>query len=275
MGAARPATLCAMTCILRGMPLIVTDAVVLHAFDYLESSRIIRLATRDAGIQSVVARGARASSRRFGLGLDLFAGGVAHIQLRPGRDLQQLDAFDLASARDALGRDLERFAAASAVAELALRFADGDEPGDLFATLSGALDAIAAAPPLRAREPGLAGAWRRVASLGFAPVLTRCCSCEAPIGDEEVATFAHVAGGCACRSCAAHLPRGRPLPPDARAALRAWIAGDEPAIDDRAMQRAHLRLLREFLEHHLNDGRPLRAFEQWERGVGSAAAGIG
>ncbi len=254
------------------MPLIATDAVVLHAFDYLESSRIIRLATRDAGIQSVVARGARASSRRFGLGLDLFAGGVAQIQLRPGRDLNQLDGFDLTSARDALARDLERFAAASAVAELSLRFADGDEPGDLFDTLSGAFDAIAGASPARARDVGLAAAWRLVASLGFAPVLTRCCSCDAPLGDEEATTFAHTAGGCACRSCAAHLPRGRPLPPEARATLRAWIAGEEPVVDDHAMRRAHLRLLREFLEHHLNDGRPLRAVEQWERGVGTVGA---
>jgi DNA repair protein RecO (recombination protein O) len=254
---------------------IVTDAVVLHAFDYLESSRIIRLATRDAGLQSVVARGARASSRRFGLGLDLFASGVAQIQFRPGRDLQQLDGFDLANARDALARDLERFTAASAVAELALRFADGDEPGDLFSSLTSALDAIAAAPGPRARDVGLAAAWRLVASLGFAPVLSRCCSCESPIGDEEVATFAHGAGGCACRSCMAHLPRGRPIPPEARAALRAWIAGNELAVEDGATRRAHLRLLREFLEHHLNDGRPLRAFEQWERGVGTLGAGIG
>ncbi|MEP7380047.1 MAG: DNA repair protein RecO [Gemmatimonadota bacterium] len=257
------------------MPLFLTDAVVLHAFDYLESSRIIRLATRDTGLQSVIARGARSSSRRFGLGLDLFASGVAQIQMRPGRELQQLDDFDLTNARDALARDLERFSAASALAELALRFADGDEPGDLFATLTGAFDAIAAASGGRARDVGLAAAWRLVASLGFAPILTRCCSCESILGDEEVATFAHVAGGCTCRSCAAHLPRGRALPPDARAALRAWIAGDEVAVEDKAMRRAHLRLLREFLEQHLNDGRPLRAFEHWERGLGIVGADVG
>ncbi|MCC6774365.1 MAG: DNA repair protein RecO [Gemmatimonadaceae bacterium] len=260
------------------MPLVMTDAVVLHAFDYLESSRIIRLATRDAGLQSVLARGARSSSRRFGLGLDLFASGVAQIQLRPGRELQQLDGFDLTSSRDPIARDLERFAAASALAELALRFADGDEPGDLYATLIAALDAVAAAPGDRARDVGLAAAWHLVAGFGFAPVLTRCCRCELLLADEDTATFSHGAGGCACRACAPLLPRGRPLPPEARAALRAWTTGtvgtDWPVIET-AMRRAHLRLLREFLEQHLNDGRPLRAFETWERGLGTLGAALG
>ena len=55
------------------MPLLATEAIVLHAFDYLESSRIIRLLTREAGIQSTVARGARKSRGRYGSALDLFA----------------------------------------------------------------------------------------------------------------------------------------------------------------------------------------------------------
>ena len=36
-----------------------TEAVVLHAFDYLESSRIVKLLTRDLGLRSALARGAR------------------------------------------------------------------------------------------------------------------------------------------------------------------------------------------------------------------------
>ncbi len=257
------------------MPLLTTEAVVLHAFDYLESSRIIRLATRDAGLQSVLARGARSSSKRFGLGLDLFASGVAQIQSRPGRDLQQLEGFDLSNARDPLARDLERFAAASALAELALRFADGDESGELYVTITGAFDAVARAEAGRARDVGLASAWRLIAALGFAPVLDRCCSCHELLGDEATATFSHVAGGCACRSCSAHLPRGRALPAEARAALLAWTRGGEFPVEDPAMRRAHLRLLREFLEQHLNDGRPLRAVETWERGMGTRGVGAG
>src|SRR6266446_6483311 len=69
------------------MPLLATDAIVLHSFDYLESSRIFRLVTRDGGVRSVLAKGARRSSRRFGSALDLFAQGSAQLYAKPGRDL--------------------------------------------------------------------------------------------------------------------------------------------------------------------------------------------
>lgn len=249
------------------MPLVTTDAVVLHAFDYLENSRIVKLATREAGLQSVLARGARASQKRFGAGLDLFASGVVHIQARPGRELQQLAGFDLGRARVSLAQDLERFTAASALAELVLRFSADDQTGELFAALVAALDALADAERGTARDVGLAGAWRLVAALGFAPTVDHCCSCHAPLDGAATVAFVPPAGGAACVSCAQRLPRGRTVPPAARDALRAWIGGAPFPLDDEATRRAHLRLLREFLEQHMGDGRALRAFEAWERGT--------
>ena len=77
------------------MALLATDAIVLHAFNYLESSRILRLVTREGGVRSALARGARRSSRRYGSALDLFAQGSAHLHARPGRDLDTLSAFDV------------------------------------------------------------------------------------------------------------------------------------------------------------------------------------
>jgi DNA repair protein RecO (recombination protein O) len=104
------------------MALLATDAIVLHAFDYLESSRILRLVTREAGVRSVLAKGARRSSRRFGSALDLFAQGSAQLYAKPGRDLDTLGGFDVTTAREGIAADLGRFAGASAVAELTLRF---------------------------------------------------------------------------------------------------------------------------------------------------------
>src|SRR3712207_387180 len=129
------------------MPLLVTEAVVLHAFDYSETSRILRLATREAGVQSVLARGARRSQRRYGSALDLFAEGVAELHVKPGRDMHTMSAFDVTNGRAALARDLDRFTAASAVAELALRFTQHDPHPELYETIVAALDAIAAAGP--------------------------------------------------------------------------------------------------------------------------------
>jgi DNA repair protein RecO (recombination protein O) len=247
------------------MPLLVTDAVVLHAFNYSETSRILRLATREAGVQSVLARGARRSQRRYGSALDLFAGGSAQIYTKVGRDLHNLASFDVTRSRPTLAADLERFTGASAVAELMLRFAREDANAGLYDALVAALDAISAAPPERAREAALAGAWHLVAELGFAPSVDVCSSCHTDIAGGDAAMFSHPAGGVLCARCARRVPGSRNLPPDAREALRAWLGGARAELRGSGEARAHQRLLREFLREHLADGRTLRAFELWEQ----------
>src|SRR5438270_13801530 len=99
------------------MALLATEPIVLHAFDYLESSRILRLVTRDGGVRSALAKGARRASRRFGSAVDLFAQGSAQLYTKPGRDLDTLSAFDVTASRSGLANDLGRFAGAAALAE--------------------------------------------------------------------------------------------------------------------------------------------------------------
>jgi DNA repair protein RecO (recombination protein O) len=249
------------------MVLVTTEAVVLHAFDYLETSRIVRLATREAGVQSVIARGARRSARRFGAALDLFASGMAEIHTRPGRDLHQLTAFDVTRARNSLGEDLDRFASASMLAELALRVATADErdAGGAFAVLQAAFDGLGARTRSAARVAALGSAWSLVAALGFAPTLDLCSRCHQPVMPSEPALFSHADGGIVCPACAPAVGGGRLLPSDARTALRSWTAGMDAEPGGTRAQRAHVRLLREFLAHHLTDGSDLRAFTSWSR----------
>lgn len=246
------------------MSLVVTDALVLHAFDYLESSRIVRLATREMGVQSVLAKGARRPRSRFGTSLDLFASGVAQLYMRPGRELSTLGGFEVTRARLGLAADLDRFAAASALAELALRFAHADPHDDAFDVLSASLDALADAEPGSATDVGLAAAWRFVSALGFGPAVEICCICHAPIGEGEATPFSHAGGGVVCMRCATSTPVSRALPASARAALRRWIAGLPASLGGEPERRAHLRLLREFVQHHVADGRELRALDAWE-----------
>lgn len=247
------------------MSLAVTDAIVLHHFDYLESSRILRLVTSEAGVRSVLARGARRSSRRFGSALDLFAQGSAQLHIKPGRDLDTLGGFDVERARPALALDLGRFAGASMIAELTLRFGRDAADPELFVATAGALDALAAASSVDAPEAALAGAWHIIAALGFAPGLDSCNSCHAPLAPDESVRFSHPAGGALCARCARLAPSGRVIPPAARDALRAWSTGERHSLGEDLEVQAHQRLLREFLREHLTDDRPLPAFEMWER----------
>jgi DNA repair protein RecO (recombination protein O) len=246
------------------MALLATDAIVLHMFDYLESSRILRLVTRDGGVRSALAKGARRSSRRFGSAVDLFAQGSAQLYAKPGRDLDTLSAFDVVLARPTLAADLGRFAGASAIAELTLRFGRDAADAGLFDAVVEALDALMTAAPDAALTATLAGAWRIVAELGFAPAVDVCGECHALLEPDATVMFSHRAGGALCARCGRLAPAGRKLPPPARDALRRFLTSVPNDPLDDASARAHQRLLREFLAEHLTDGRPLRALELWE-----------
>jgi DNA repair protein RecO (recombination protein O) len=68
-----------------------------------------------------------------------------------------------------------------------------------------------------------------------------------------------------CARCARQYPGSRVIPPSARRALLQWTRGNIAPPGEPNEVRAHQRLLREFLGEHVTDGRPLRAFELWER----------
>jgi DNA repair protein RecO (recombination protein O) len=255
------------------MPLVVSEGIVLHAFDYLESSRIVRLLTRDAGIRSALAKGARKSRRRFGSGLDLFAQGTAFLHTRPGRELDTLSGFEDARTRTTLGEDLERFTGAETIAEIALTFGREGADQELFDVVVVALESLMLRTGAEARAATLAGAWQVIAALGFNPALAECAECDRALGADETALFSHAAGGVLCPRCAALSPGGRKLPAEARTRITRWLAGDEVSALEEADARAHQRLLREFLGYHLHDGaaRALRAFDLWDRAGWSAA----
>ncbi len=248
------------------MPLIVTDAIVLHTADYLESSKLVRLATREAGVQSVVARGARSSRKRFGSAFDLFAEGQAQIQLKPGRELHALQGFDVTIARPALATELARFTAASALAECVLRVVHEEAAPRVYGGVAAALDLLASSEAPDTIHVALGALWRLVSDVGFMPALNECAECHARLAANEEARFSTVAGGALCLDCSRSLPGGRLLPATARTAILGWL-GHQSTTLSPAEARAHQRLLREFITQHIPDSRTLRAYTVWESGT--------
>lgn len=257
------------------MPLLVTEAIVLHVANYLESSRLLRLLTRESGVQSVVARGARGSKRRFGSAVDLFARGQAQIDVRPGRDLHTLVSFDVQHSHPGLAHSLSRFSAASAIAECALRVVHEESAPlvyeGLMSTLgtlaveSGDVDAEITDGSVAVGTIAVGALWRLTRDIGFAPTVDHCAECHDEVGTDVDVTFSHIVGGVLCRRCSLRAPGGRRLPPDARQALSDWLV-DRPVQLTVSSLRAHQRLVREFMAQHMTDGRPLRAFLSWENG---------
>jgi DNA repair protein RecO (recombination protein O) len=225
------------------------------------------MATQESGVLSVLARGARRPRNKFGSAIDLFVQGIAHVQIRPNRDLQALISFDVTHARAALSFDLDRFSAASAFSELTLRVVQDESHHALFDVVTAALDGIADASAGQVLASGIGSCWRLIAELGFSPAVDRCCVCQTEVASDEVLSFSCSGGGVACERCEHTVPLNHKLPASARDALRAWLAGMTPEIATPPERRAHQRLLREFVAHHVADDRELRAFHSWESGA--------
>lgn len=253
------------------MSTVVTEAIVLHAFDYLETSRIIRLMTRDAGVQSVLARGARNSRRRFGSALDLFAQGTAELQIKPNRELHTLSSIEISRARPQYALDVGRFTAGSMIAELALRTSSDEPAPGLFDAVERALDDIAQLPPSESVSAALGGAWNIVGTLGFTPVLDLCANCHSQLDPAASVAFSHSAGGALCPRCSQLASGNRVVPAAARDALRQWLEGENAVQLTERESRAHQRLLREFFQEHIGSARELKAYAVWEQGTWSAA----
>jgi|SRR5687767_4231631 len=247
------------------MAVVVTPAIVLSSLRYSESSKIVRLATREHGVQSAIAKGALRPRSRFGAALQLLSEGVATLHVRDTRDLHTLAAFDVGRVHIALAGDLERYSAAMALSEFMLRFAPPDPHPESFDLLLEGLAGLEAAAHAEAAATSLRALWQLVASLGFAPAMDECVRDGTPIPADGPLAFSTRDGGALCAACAAAADATR-LPAEGRAALDALLDPSLPlpALDDRNA-RAHRRLLARFIRFHLGDSAELPALQFWER----------
>jgi DNA repair protein RecO (recombination protein O) len=247
------------------MAVVTTPAIILSALRYSETSKIVRLATRDHGVQSAIAKGALRPRSRFGAALQLLSEGVATLHVRDTRELHTLAAFDVGRVHIALAADLERYSAAMALAEFMLRFAPPDPHPESFDLLLEGLSALESAPPGLTAATGLRALWQLVASLGFAPATDVCVRDGTPLPPDGPLAFSTRDGGALCAACASGADATR-LPAEGRAALEAMLDPSlpMPALDD-LHARAHRRLLARFIRFHLGDNAELPALQFWER----------
>jgi DNA repair protein RecO (recombination protein O) len=253
------------------MALVITPAIVLATLRYSESSKIVRLATRDFGVQSAIAKGALRPKSRFGAALQLLSEGQAHLYMKEHRELHTLSAFDLFRVPVALAADLDRYAAASVLAEIMLRFAPPDAHPASFELLSGTLRELESVSAAAIGALALRSIWQLVSVLGFAPSLHACVHDGAPIPPGGDLPFSAREGGALCPACAG--PHGATrLPPQARADLEALLRPEAPlpALDARHAT-AHRRLLSRYVRYHLGEGAELPALEFWTRRQWAAA----
>jgi DNA repair protein RecO (recombination protein O) len=254
--------------------LVSTPAVVLRTYRYSETSKIVRLATRDYGVQSAIAKGVLRPRSPFGAALETLSEGVAQLYHKETRELQTLAAFDVIQLRRDLAGDLGRFAGAAALSEVMLKMAPPAPLPAAYEAFIQGLDALATAAPEHADAAAARWLWLLVGVLGFAPQLDACVRDGNAVSGSVA--FSAAEGGVLCASCAGVKPPTR-LPAQAYRDLRAL--NDEHAelpILDAAHAAAHRRLVARFIRHHLGEiereqrsgngkNERLSAIDIWER----------
>jgi DNA repair protein RecO (recombination protein O) len=252
------------------MPPVSTPAIVLSALRYSETSKIVRLATRDFGVQSAIAKGALRPKSRFGAALQLLSEGQAQLHMKEHRELHLLSAFDVRQLHVGLASDLERYAVACALSEVMLRFAPADAHPESFELLRQALAELESSAQAKVDALGLRLLWQLVSVLGFAPSIEVCVIDGTPLPPGPL-PFSTRDGGALCSTCAPQHGATH-LPEEARADLVALL---EPASAlptfDRKHGAAHRRLLARYIRYHLGEGAELPALEFWMQQPWAAA----
>ncbi len=246
------------------MSLVKTPAIVLHAFKYSESSKIVRLATEDIGIQSAIAKGALRPKSKFGARLQVLSEGVAELYIKPNRDLQTLSEFAVSDQHAVLAGDVCRYGTAAALCELVLRSAPADPSPTVYHYLSAALSQLGLIESQQVEAVAVGLLWGAVSVLGFAPAVDGCARDGRSLPDGAV-YFSIADGGFLCSQCAAETDATR-MAPDDRLMLEALIngTGDRVGSIPPRHAAAHRRLLSKFVERHLSEDRELKALAFWE-----------
>lgn len=252
------------------MSLVTTPAVVLRTYRYSETSKIVRLATRDLGVQSAIAKGVLRPRSPFGAALETLSEGTAQLYHKESRELQTLAAFDVVELRRGLAVDVGKFAGAAALSEVMLKMAPPAPLPTAYEAFLLGLDALVHVEPQHTDAMATRWLWLLVGVLGFAPQLDACVRDGNAVSG--TVGFSWEEGGVLCAQCAGAKPPTR-LPAKAFEDLRALNDEQAELPDlDAAHAAAHRRLVVRFIRYHFDETRrnghepKASALDIWERG---------
>lgn len=241
-----------------------TEAVVLGARRFSETSKIVTLYTRESGKMSVMARGAMRPKNKFGSSLQPLAYVATVIYVKEGRELQNIASAESVRRFSRLWGNLERMATGLEMVELVNASVHGEDRNEnLFLSLVEGLDGLNDVT----NDPTLLSLWfmnRLAESLGYAVRTEGCgvCDEEASTADGGGVTYSIPAGAPLCaehRDAAGY----RMIASDSFALLRDLVACPAQDAGRLRVERKATMELREvlngFLRYHVDGLRRLRA----------------
>jgi DNA repair protein RecO (recombination protein O) len=234
------------------MAIVRTEAFVLKAFRFGETSMIYRLLTRDRGVVPVIARGARSPRSRLGAAVHAFRRLDVTYYDKPGREIQTLSQAEVMSEHREIAGSLEKLEAAGRWFRfLRSILPDGAPAEPLYELAVTALDRLGRVTPSRLSRWETFHRAAAAGLLGLTPRLDACPACGRPLPEGGAPAFSVEEGGVACLACA---PRARPLSAKEYALLALYHHPDwtlvedlgEPDADERRIQE----LVHSFVAYH-------------------------
>ena len=245
--------------------IVSTDAVVLHAMKYGDTSKIVTLYTRRYGKLKVIAKGVRSARNKVGASLEPMTIAAAVLYKKQNRDLSLLSKCEIAIPLKNIFAVEEKMTIGLALIELlAMTMHDEHEDEPLFNSVVETLCEIDRAPgnTINVFIGFVIGFIHRI---GLSLTLSRCVHCGSAIEDTSgAARFQMSEGTVVCASCAgtsAH--SGMPL---SLGGLRSLIyIGRVPLAESTTLTLSVpvrdelLEILQAFMRYHVPGMKPLRS----------------
>ncbi len=228
-----------------------TDAIVLRAFPWSETSSIASIFTREFGKLSVLAKGARRPKSPFEAALDLLS--ICRVVFIPksGDALDLLTEAKLLRRFRAGSRDLLRLYCGYHVAELLDRLTDkGDKQPELFEL---AEDTLATLADLKLEPRAIVLRWelQMLRLVGHLPSWQLCAQCGQDVSREETAVFGLMASGVLCAGCRIGGRQLLPLPQLARQTFQQYSDSLWREIPLNNYPEQHRSVLRRIVKQYL------------------------
>ncbi len=182
------------------------EAICLRVINFSETSQVVTLFARQAGLLALLAKGSRkmAKAGTFTLGApidQLARGEVVYIPPRGIAELGTLTAWNLMDYQPAMRKSLSAFYSGQIICEMIMALLSGQEPHtQLYDELAPGLTALGGSQTQRLF---LSIAKSVLIAAGYQPQLENCLVCQTPVRPGIPVNFCPQRGGVCCINCPA------------------------------------------------------------------------
>lgn len=206
-------------------------AICLRTVDYSETSQVVHLLTRDAGIVHLMAKGTKRPKSKAGGAIDLTSEGELVFISKASGAMGTLVEFTESVSHLGLRKDRARLFAAMFMLELvSATVLEGDPHRDLFALVHNGLARLDEEDSNSLAVTAYFQ-WRLLRHVGLSIRIDRCVSCDGKLASNQSARtgeayFKSSLGGLICRDCEASVAEKKRITADTLAGLDALLAAE-------------------------------------------------